>query len=114
MTISEQWCVFCKREPLAHTPEEYDRCMKAAGKQATAEDNARLRHEVATLRAALGEVVWAADEMLAGGEIAIAHAEQCTECGLGGEGPLKDALRKVGTLVRRRGAPMPTGGGDKP
>jgi hypothetical protein len=31
-TPHEEWCVICKREPLAHTDEEYRACMAACGK----------------------------------------------------------------------------------
>lgn len=65
------------------------------------DEHEHLKHEAAVLRAALGEIMHEADELLAGSESAIRHAEQCTECGLGGVGPLRDALRKARGLERR-------------
>ena len=95
-------CVNCKARTLADGAS-----VSCASCHADLQRDIReLRHTNAVLRAALGEVVWAAHEMLAGGGAAILHAEQCPECGCGGVGPLRDALRKVGDLVPR----LPIGG----
>lgn len=39
------------------------------------------------------------DLMLAGGEEAIRLSEQCTECGHGGEGPTKDVLKQIRSVL---------------
>jgi hypothetical protein len=47
-----------------------------------------------------GALISEIDLMLAGGEEMIRAAEQCTECGHGGEGPVKDVLNALRPLVR--------------
>lgn len=59
-----------------------------------------LGEEVIRLRASFANVSQAAYEMLAGGELAIQHAEQCSECGCGGVGPLRDALHAANALPK--------------
>lgn len=57
--------------------------------------------EITALRSALGAIVGAADEMLGGGEPTIRHAEQCSECGCGGAGALREALDRARPMVGR-------------
>jgi hypothetical protein len=58
-----------------------------------------IRENVA-LQEMLQALVKEADLMLAGGEEIIRQAEQCGECGLGGEGPLKDVLARARTMLQ--------------
>jgi hypothetical protein len=56
----------------------------------------RVTKEHELTNALIGEI----DLMLAGGEEMIRSAEQCTECGHGGEGPVKDVLKALRPMVR--------------
>lgn len=51
------------------------------------------------LAVAAAQLVREVDLMLAGGEQMMRHAEKCSECGLGGEGPVKDALQSLRPLL---------------
>lgn len=68
-------------------------CIQAHGAkrdaQTAAADAIDARDE---LRKVLAAVLAEADLMLQGGEEMMRLAEQCTECGCGGVGPLRDAL----------------------